>query len=134
MLRAVLVTTIVLCGLSSAAIAQPRPSAPDLKKDGMITLAEHEQAMRHRFSRMDANSDGTIDAAEQKRVIRFLSGRNPLLPADANRDGRITQAEFKSAAAIMFHRADANKDGRISAAEQKAMRQPQARQPVLSAG
>jgi Ca2+-binding EF-hand superfamily protein len=127
MLRALIVSTLVLSGLSGAASAQPRPPSPDLNKDGMITLAEHDQVSQKRFARMDANGDGAIDAAEQKRVSQFLGGRNPLAPADANHDSLITRAEFKSAMAVMFARADANKDGRISSAEQQAMRSQLAR-------
>ncbi|MDH4386213.1 MAG: hypothetical protein QE280_12315 [Caulobacter sp.] len=127
MRRTLLVTTVVFCSLSGAAFAQQRPPSPDLNKDGMITLAEHEQVAQSRFVRIDSNGDGVIDTTEQRRVTLFMGGRNPLLPADANRDGRITKAEFKAATAIMFARADANKDGRISTTEQEAMRSPQAR-------
>jgi Ca2+-binding EF-hand superfamily protein len=127
MRRTLLVTTLVFCSLSGAAVAQRRAPSSDLNKDGMITLVEHGQVTQSRFDRMDSNGDGVIDTTEQRRVNLFMGGRNPLLPADANSDGRITRAEFKTATAIMFARADANKDGRISAAEQEAMRSPQAR-------
>lgn len=43
--------------------------------------------------------------------------------ADANKDGKVTQAEATGAALAHFDKVDSNKDGAISDAERKAMRE-----------
>ena len=113
MKQVALVTTLIFSAVSGTAFAQPRPLSSDMNGDGIVTLAEHEEVAESRFSRMDANRDGTIDTAEQKRVSQFLGGRNPIGPADLNRDGSVSKSEFKAAVSFLFSRADLNKYGRL---------------------
>jgi len=42
---------------------------------------------------------------------------------DANKDGKVTLAEFQAGPIAMFDRVDANKDGTITPAERQAARQ-----------
>ena len=107
---------------ASAASAQGMRANPDTNKDGYISKAEHMAVGAQRFKRMDANSDGVIDGAEQARVAQFMGGTNPLKPADLNKDGKVTRAEFDTAMNLQFVRADTDKDNRLSKAELDAMR------------
>ena len=45
-----------------------------------------------------------------------------MMGADADSDGRITQAEFTAAAMARFDGMDANSDGTVTAAERQAQR------------
>jgi Ca2+-binding EF-hand superfamily protein len=68
-----------------------------------------------RFARLDANGDGVISGDE-------LPGRGRLVAsADADKDGKITRAEYSAQAAARFAKLDANGDGKISPDEMKAM-------------
>jgi Ca2+-binding EF-hand superfamily protein len=70
-----------------------------------------------RFARLDANGDGEISGDE-------LPGRGALVAsADANKDGKISKAEYMAQAAARFAKMDANGDGKITPDEMKAMGQ-----------
>jgi len=122
MIRRLSLACAVILVAASGAQAQGMRADPDANKDGYVSKAEHLAVSAQRFKRMDANGDGVIDAAEQARVAQFMGGNNPLKPADLNKDGKVTRAEFDTAMNVQFVRADNNKDNRLSKAELDAMR------------
>lgn len=112
---------------SAPAMAQKMGGAP---KAG-TTRDQALNAAARAFGKMDANSDGVVDAAEATSVLqaraekrgktfkakaatRFIS-RN-----DGNSDGKVTLDEYKAAAGTAFDAADANKNGVIDPEEAPA--------------
>jgi hypothetical protein len=89
-----------------------RPVAPPaVETPGGATVAQFTERMLRSFKRLDDNGDGEIDATEMESVGRrggMLRG------ADANGDGRVTEAEVRAGAARMFAQMDQNGDGRLT--------------------
>lgn len=88
----------------------------DANKDGVITLEEFLGQPDGRFSRLDKNGDGFVDASDlaatakegtEYRVRRFLK------MFDTNRDGKVTKEEFEQRAKDRFAMRDLNSDGEI---------------------
>ena len=79
------------------------------------------------FDKLDTNKNGQITREEfmafDHGAKRGGKDGGMMKMADANNDGRITQAEMTSAVLAHFDMADTNKDGQVSADEHKAMRQ-----------
>ena len=126
MIRRLAVASLLLgpCLLAfsaTAAAAAQRPN-PDTNGDGVVSRSEHLTASDRGFARMDANKDGVIDADEQARIAKMMGGRNILGPADLDKDGRVSKAEFAKATNYRFDQADANKDGKLDQAEQATLR------------
>ncbi|MFC0677343.1 hypothetical protein ACFFGH_05685 [Lysobacter korlensis] len=112
----------------------------DTNGDGVV---EHAEAAAHprlaaAFDRLDRNRDGRLGADE--RPMRGKHGRrgghDGLARLDADRDGRISRAEFdqtasardagksgKSSHRLDFAAADANRDGHLVRAEVRAYRE-----------
>lgn len=95
----------------------------DANKDGKVTRAEFDAAIKARFE--SSAKDGALsrdaffhmkekraDAANKRRFERL----------DTNKDGKVTFEEFKARENKMFARMDTNKDGVISKEEMQAMR------------
>ena len=117
----------------------------DANADGVLSDADRAAARREAFDRIDADKDGTISFAEfdargdghrearaerrgprgsgEGRFGHRSGGRELARGADADADGRVSQAEFTTAALARFDRADANRDGTISAEERRDARQ-----------
>jgi hypothetical protein len=77
------------------------------------------------FKRMDVNGDGFLSAedrqsAENRRAERMKQRMDRM---DTDKDGKISQAEFRAGAEARFDRADANKDGKLTPEERRAMRE-----------
>jgi len=94
----------------------------DADHDGMITRAEFIAARSSRFPTMDRNGDGVVSKADFGRLARFKPEAATRLDtviaqADANHDGRVTQAELAAAPAPIFDRIDTDHDGSINKAE-----------------
>lgn len=98
--------------LAGAAQAQPAPGReppnPDADRDGKVTLAEFKTSNAQRqdrmFARMDANKDGRITQAEADAAAKTAEA--------AGRGGR---------GGGMLMRMDANGDGAVTKAEMAAM-------------
>lgn len=100
---------------------------------GPVTKEDFDARTRSQFARMDANSDGVVDAEEAKAMIerrmerrgkrskrrgggqRF--GERMMRRFDVDKDGKVTRAEFDERIKEMFARADLNSDGNITDAD-----------------
>ncbi|MDZ4375012.1 MAG: EF-hand domain-containing protein [Phenylobacterium sp.] len=118
---------LVCAGLAAPAAARDRfdPVAllaqSDLNRDGSITRAEYVEGRRARFAKMDRDGDGYVSEADLPRLVRKRAGdrlERAIDGLDANRDGRLSRAEFVEGPARLFELADVNRDGRIDRAEQ----------------
>ncbi len=107
---------------------------PDANGDGSVTRDEFLARPNAMFDELDGNDDGVLSTAELAERPRRRGhgergdhgphgahGRHAG-PAhlDADRDGRITQAEFVAGGQMMFEHMDADGDGRITQAEAMA--------------
>lgn len=106
------------CGKAGKGAAE-RFERLDANKDGKVTLAELTQSKESWLGKVDVNKDGVATAAEleqshkalhAERVARIFEKR------DANKDGRLTQAESQMPER-WFARSDDNNDGILTAAE-----------------
>lgn len=101
----------------------------DTNGDGQISRAEVDALKAERFSRADANSDGSLTMdemeafheAERERRKEERKQRR-FERRDANGDGVISADEFDSRGDRMFDRVDANDDDVITKDEMKAMK------------
>ncbi|MDR7118764.1 dockerin type I domain-containing protein [Caulobacter sp. BE254] len=129
-------TALSLAAVCGLAHAQGPRGNQDANGDGAVSAQEFEDAAKARFSRMDANHDGVIDAAELAAIQQRMEARRAERPdagkgdgggwaaMDADHDGKITEAEALAAAKTRFAALDADKDGVLSPAEQPARRGP----------
>jgi hypothetical protein len=120
MIRRLAVALVVLAFSASAAAAQGRN--PDTNKDGFISKAENVAAGEKGFALVDQNKSGFIEADEQAKLAKFTRGKNTLAPADFDKDGKVSKAEFFKASNYRFDQFDADKDGKLSRAEQEALK------------
>lgn len=121
----------------------------DANQDGKIDEADREAHQRARFDRLDADGNGSVTFAELqtmhaerrearteargearteegRRGGRGMAGRRGagamVRKADADKDGTVTQAEFRAAALARFAAADADNDGTVTPEERRARR------------
>jgi Ca2+-binding EF-hand superfamily protein len=87
----------------------------DTNKDGMISAAEHDAGIRSKWSKMDPDGDGRVNASD-------IDSKHQAL--DADKDGSITSAEFESGSRSMFSKWDTDRDGNLSTAEMQASDKP----------
>jgi hypothetical protein len=132
MKRIFLLAGTALLMVAGAALALPdKPHGPgmimeaDANKDGKVTVQE-AQAMRvARFDQMDANKDGFLDKDEMKAAWKEHGHRGHrgdhgmMKDADANKDGKISKAEFVTGAEARFAKMDSNKDGFLDQSDRK---------------
>ena len=91
-----------------------------IKRDNVLKRAGAQ------FDKMDADKDGTLDAAEMNAVIEEAVAKlrarmqARFAEADANKDGEVTREEFVNARGAWFDSVDTNADGAIDPAELKA--------------
>jgi hypothetical protein len=114
-----------------------RFSRRDVNRDGALNQAEAPKAWA-RLSQMDANRDARVTAEElragrqaklaQRQAGRTIGGRvdgagRTAAPADLDRDGLLTRAEYDARLLARFTRLDANRDGFVTREERRALRQ-----------
>lgn len=105
----------------------------DTNKDGQLSKAEYEAGHAQRPDKARAGS--AEGRGGPKRFHRGHRGGMAGMPGmaggaggffarlDANKDGRVTLAEFQAGPIARFDRADTNKDGIVTPAERQAARQ-----------
>ena len=116
MTRLFLATLAAAAAFAAMAAAQPDPGRappnPDTDHDGKVTLSEFKAAQGDRqtrmFARMDANKDGKITQAEMEASRKRMEA-----------EGRGPSSGRGGAGGFMM-RLDANKDGAVSRAEMAA--------------
>lgn len=135
MRRLVFAVSLIVAAGAGAAFAQDHGPggmlmAADADHDGNITRAEFDRARNARFTQMDANHDGSLQASERPQWgggdhpagAAPAGGPPPGMRADTNGDGVISRAEYDAQGAAMFARLDADHNGTITQAEIDAMR------------
>ncbi len=113
----------------------------DPDKDGYVTAqdmsAMRGAAMGKIFERMDTDKNGAISRAEfdtarsvghrgmggEHGMRMGHGGGRMMMMADADKDGRVSQAEAVTGALAMFDRADTDKNGTLTPEERRAARQ-----------
>ena len=104
-----------------------RFAAMDANKDGQISKAEFDAAHAARSQKWaDARKEGLREDGDGDRKFGrhgmrgHMNGGDMFARLDANKDGKVTRAEFTAKPLAMFDRADANKDGTVTPEERKA--------------
>ena len=102
-------------------------AAADTNSDGVVTRAEFIAYRDARFTKFDRNKDGVISPADLPRLAkRKPEALDRLMGAmggaDGNGDGAISRSELAQSPPMMFDRADADRDGRVTKAEYDAAR------------
>lgn len=96
----------------------------DANRDGTVSRAELLSYRTSQWSRFDRNGDGYFTPEDLPAFLRdrWNGGRLAEMrhSFDANRDGRISRAEFTHGPTPAFDLADANGDGRVTEAEFRA--------------
>jgi Ca2+-binding protein (EF-Hand superfamily) len=105
----------------------------DTNNDGFLNRAEI-QAMTSKalegvqpkleaeFKALDKDGNGQISLAEFKAAAAAKLAQSPDLTLsrfDANKDGKVSGAEFRAPVMSAFDKVDANKDGKVTAEEAK---------------
>ena len=133
----------------AAPAGTPRPLRADTDGDGNLTRAEFLARAEQRFATMDADKNGTVTRAERRaarQAMRAEGGkrghrggwdnhrRGPggagmgrpggmLQRLDADKDGRVSRAEFSQPMTRHFDLIDANKDGFVDQSEAQTARE-----------
>lgn len=111
----------------------------DTNHDGSLNQSEIEAAVTERvteasealhkrrqeeFQKLDTDKNGQLTLAEYQAGITVTPrpgvAAARLKELDANKDGKVSEAEFGAQTLAQFDRVDANKDGTISQAEMAA--------------
>lgn len=116
----------------------------DADGDGQVPREEFDRARAAQFARSDLDGDGTIDRDEYlaeyqdrlDRRIALLAGgsdrqtRVRFGALDADKDGRMTFAEYQASGRRTFEAADRNKDGVVDGEDAKLPPPPRPRAPA----
>ncbi len=132
MKQSILFAALVLSALvSGAAHAQANDPyklmmSADANNDGKVSRDELIASRDSMFARLDRNSDGVLNTADQRksrpRLAQAETTRMDQLKADfdANGDGAIAKDEFVAGPTPLFDAADANGDNFVDEGEVKA--------------
>lgn len=102
-------------------------AAADTNGDGVVTRAEFLSHRDASFTKLDRNKDGVVSPADFPRLAKRKPEALARLTAamdgaDSNGDGAISRSELAQSPPMMFDRADADRDGRVTKAEYDAAR------------
>ena len=92
--------------------------AIDTDKDGTISLDEAKKAAEKKFTALDSDHEGTLDARELVGTLSPEAAKQ----ADRDSDGTLSQAEYLAVVETRFKAADTNHDGTLDLQE---LRTPQ---------
>ncbi len=100
----------------------------DANRDGVVTLEEFRAYRAGNFDKLDRNGDGAISPADFPRLAKLRPDAyqrltSALEGADSNGDGAISRSEMANSRPVMFTLADADHDGRVTQAEFDAARE-----------
>lgn len=112
---------------SASAQSMDRLAEADANGDGNIEWQEMLDMRAGIFERLDRNGDGFVDSQDAPRFgpgrSRFAEALANLEGADADGDGRVTEAELLESPAPLFEEGDTDGDGVLSAEEIAALRE-----------
>jgi hypothetical protein len=105
----------------------------DANNDGFLSEAEVRQAagrvgqqiaarMEQEFKALDRDKNGQLSLQEFQSVAAARVAQMPanaLQQLDANKDGKVSPAEFRTPVLTAFDRVDINKDGTVSPEEKQ---------------
>ena len=137
-----MVRSFVIMGAASMALGTPATAQQQAGAAAKpLTRSELTSRLDSNFATMDANKDGSLNAAElgnaQKKELEQVQGAlrakvsEAFQKLDTNKDGQLSKAEFAASIppvnvsetpAQILQKIDGNKDGKISADEFKAPR------------
>jgi len=100
-------------------MAQHIMARVDTDKDGKFSKPEFDTESTALFKRLDKNSDGKI-AADEIPAHHWGGKGQQFGMMDADKDGKVTKAEFSAAEDKMFQQLDTNGDGVITKDEMDA--------------
>jgi Ca2+-binding EF-hand superfamily protein len=104
-----------------------RPFAKlDVNQDGSISRSEMLGRATERFDRADANKDGTLTTEERKAAHQRFAEEH-FKKSDRNGDGALASDELPPRFAKKLGKLDANKDGKLTQAELSVLREKFAR-------
>jgi Ca2+-binding EF-hand superfamily protein len=96
----------------------------DSNKDGAVTRTEFADYRRAQFPRMDRDGDGYVTQRDIDRIKMFMpreiEPEKFISQFDADKDKRMSREELANGPAPLFDFADTDRDGVVSAAEYKA--------------
>ena len=97
----------------------------DTNHDGMISRAEFQAERTSQWQRFDRNGDGYFSQSDLPRFAQSRWNGEKLTELrrqfDANRDGRISRAEFIGGPSPIFDAADIDGNDLVSRAEQETI-------------
>lgn len=90
--RTLSLTALACAALSTGALAQPAPGGQRPERSAPTTRAEAQARAAEMFARMDANKDGKLDQAD-----RAAREGERFARLDTNKDGSLSRDEFAAA-------------------------------------
>ena len=99
----------------------------DTNRDGKVSRAEYDAKRAEDYRRTDADKNGTLSEAEYvaeyaarleaqlaaMRAAQVAQAHSRFGALDGDKDGRMTEAEYRIVADFPFSRLDTNRDGTV---------------------